>query len=199
MIKLLLDRNTAKQQRIYERLFEKHSDHKALHWSAPESQTIRFEQFLKAGNLQGAKILDIGCGLGDFCGFLQERGIETDYTGYDIVPGFVQTARKRFPRARFEERNLLSRPASERFDYVFASGLFAFGSRLFFKEMNRAAYGLARRAWVFNLYRPDGHDSRFLNLTPHEAEFLCSRLRPAKLIQGADYLEDDITFYLYKS
>ena len=199
MIKFLLSKSTAKQQHIYERLFERHqAHHKALHWSAPESQTVRFEQFLKAGKLQGAKILDLGCGLGDFYGFLRDRGIEVDYTGYDIVPGFVRSARTRFPSARFEERNILIRPSSERFDYIFASGLFAFGSPLFFKEMSRAAYRMCDLAWVFNLYLPSGHDGRFLNLSISEAKRFCQSLEPAQTIVNQSYLDDDITFCLYK-
>ncbi|MGE4295043.1 MAG: class I SAM-dependent methyltransferase [Campylobacterales bacterium] len=199
MIRLLLDQNVAKQQRIYERLLQRHSTgHRALHWSAPQSQQIRFEQFLKAGDLRGARILDLGCGLGDFYGFLKERGIETDYTGYDIVPGFVKAARLRFDFAGFEERNILKRPPAQQFDYVFASGLFAFGSRLFFKEMNRAAYALAAKAWVFNLYRPSGDDSRFLQLSKADALKLCGQLQPSSLSLDEGYLEDDITFYLYK-
>lgn len=198
--KLLLAQNVARQQRIYERLHERHkTHHKSLHWSAPESQSIRFEQFLKTANLDGAKILDIGCGLGDLYGFLRARSIAVDYTGYDVVSGFVKTARKRFAQAKFEERNILARPPEERFDYVFASGLFAFGSRLFFKEMNRAAFALCNKAWVFNLYRPRGDDPRFLNLPLHDVQHHCEQLAPASYRLEQDYLEDDITFYLYKS
>ncbi len=200
MRRMLLQRSVDKQRRIYRRLYERHGlSHRALHWMNAENQQRRFEVLFSIGDLQGARVMDLGCGLGDLLAFLLERGIDCDYCGYDVVPEFIQQARRRFPGACFEERNILTRPPQERFDYVLASGLFAFGTRLFFDEMLRAAYAQCDRALAFNLHLPRGEDGRFLDLSIPEARAICQRLQPKKLTIHQDYLPSDVTFVLYKT
>lgn len=70
----------------------------------------------------GMKILDIGCGPGDFLRYL--HGVE--YVGFDNNPAYIQAARKRYGHlATFLVRDLRkvkSLPRS-RFDLVLAKGL----------------------------------------------------------------------------
>lgn len=198
MTKLLLHNNVLKQKRIYTTLFEKHEiSHKSLHWSDKRSQHIRFEQFLQVGDLNNKRILDIGSGLGCFYGFLKERGVECDYTGVDIVPHFVQSAKKRYKDAKFIEQNLLVRSLDGEFDYVFASGLFAFGSRLFFTKMSKVAFGLAKKAWVYNIYFPV-NDIRFLDLDRTDLDGVNRSLKPARIEYKEQYLDRDLTAFIYK-
>jgi SAM-dependent methyltransferase len=44
-----------------------------------------------------SSVLDIGCGFADLYGFLRANGWHGRYTGVDIVPGLLATARERFP------------------------------------------------------------------------------------------------------
>ncbi|GHV03616.1 hypothetical protein AGMMS50229_03180 [Campylobacterota bacterium] len=199
MKRLLIRRNIKKQQRIYSALFAHYNDRlESLHWSTYESQVTRFEQFLKVGDLNGAKVLDIGCGFGDFYGFLQQHKISTRYLGVDITSQFIGVAQKRYLSARFWHRDILTLPISESFDYVFASGVFAFGSQLFFQELSRAAYRLANVAWVFNLYEPSGKDSRFFAIKRAETEAFLLSLQPQKICMIDNYLERDLTYIVYK-
>ena len=47
-----------------------------------------------------ARVLDIGCGTGDYCGRLASQGYET--LGIDLDQWMVERARKRYPASKFE-------------------------------------------------------------------------------------------------
>lgn len=64
-------------------------------------------------------ILDAGSGPGHWTELLRDRGC--DVTGIDVVPEFVDSARKRFPLASFEVGDLLDLPIEDaRFGGVLA-------------------------------------------------------------------------------
>src|SRR5262249_50718932 len=52
-----------------------------------------------------ARVLDVGCGIGQFYGFLLARGYQGAYTGIDVVPEYVEHCRTHFPNGQFEVRN----------------------------------------------------------------------------------------------
>jgi SAM-dependent methyltransferase len=102
-------------------------------WSQ-RSQMRRFQEILKIGDLEGSTVLDIGCGFGDFFGFLRERGIFVDYTGFDITPVMLKIARQKYPdiQDHFRMVDILSEEIPERYDYVVSNGPLnvAFGDNL---------------------------------------------------------------------
>ena len=49
-------------------------DPRSLHWISQETQRIRFQVLYGLRPWEGVSVADIGCGLGDFCGYLQEQG-----------------------------------------------------------------------------------------------------------------------------
>ncbi|GHS89491.1 hypothetical protein FACS189487_09800 [Campylobacterota bacterium] len=198
MKQLLIDRSIAKQQKIYKGLFSKFgASRRSLHWNSEDNQIVRFEQLLKAGDLNGAKILDIGCGLGDLYGFFQDRNICVDYYGVDIVPEFINAAQKRFLSAKFEVRNILKLPLNSCYDYVYASGIFAFGNRLFFNDLCKAAFRSAKVAFVFNIYTSNGRDPRFFHITNAEIVPFFKTFNPSAIKISAEYLENDATYFVY--
>ena len=96
----------------------------ALRWSA-EGQRRRFELMLReAGPLDGASVLDYGCGKGDLLGHLLRKGISPVYTGMDINPSLIKLASSKFPLARFEVRDIEDEPPEEDYDYIFICGVF---------------------------------------------------------------------------
>src|SRR5262245_18456396 len=98
----------------FTRLVERHgTDPRALDWGSRESQRLRFAVLAGVGPLGGASVLDVGCGQGDLLDWLRESGIDAQYAGVDITPPMVEVARRRFPGASFEVRNLLERPPEE--------------------------------------------------------------------------------------
>lgn len=187
-----------RQRLIYKDLHRRFSSsHKALHWSNPDNQTVRFLMLEEMGNFKGRKVLDIGSGLGDFFFHLEARNIKCRYTGYDIVEEFIKESKKRYKNAHFELRNILTSRVNERFDYVVSSGLFAFGNKTFFQEMVKEALHISRFGYVFNIYKPE-YDEDFFTIAKEDILSFCKTLNLKKVQYKENYLKNDTTFYLYK-
>lgn len=68
---------------------------KSVGWGSEESQRLRFEVLCRNLNLKGKRILDVGCGLGDFVDFVQDKTAgDFQYIGIDIVPDFIEQAKR---------------------------------------------------------------------------------------------------------
>ncbi|MCW5699291.1 MAG: class I SAM-dependent methyltransferase [Rhodospirillales bacterium] len=94
-------------------------------WRDRESQERRMRILAEAGDLNGAKVLDFGCGTGHMLDFLREFcAFPGEYVGYDICDEAIRLAAEKFPGIRFEKRNILVDGVDESFDYVLISGVF---------------------------------------------------------------------------
>jgi SAM-dependent methyltransferase len=185
------------QIRRYEELIERYkAGPQSLHFVSQYSQLTRFLQFLKIGLIENKKILDLGCGLGDFFKFLQEQGITTHYTGYDIVSHFVGHCLKTYPEAHFEERDILFSKPAAKFDYIFASGIFAHTNQPSFEEIVTLAFDMCEQGFAFNMFETTQPD--FFHITQEEVLFFCNRLNPRKRVLVEEYLPGDYTIILYK-
>jgi SAM-dependent methyltransferase len=75
---------------------------------------------LQARGLDGLRVLDVGCGLGDNAEYFSAAGAKV--TAFDLVDGAVAWARRRFPRSQVEycAADLFAAPAEwrGRFDLV---------------------------------------------------------------------------------
>ncbi len=91
-------------------------------WSK-EGQLIRYSKIFSLLPLNGMKVLDFGCGKGDFYEYLTKHGIDCEYTGIDINPVLVGFASKKFRNARFIVMDIED-GIEEDFDYVIACGVF---------------------------------------------------------------------------
>ena len=78
---------------------------RGLGWQSQRSQRRRFAVLSEVGPLANARILDIGCGVGDLYKYLLRRRIPVAYTGFDILPEMIAHARRRYPEAHFEVRD----------------------------------------------------------------------------------------------
>ncbi len=114
-------------KRYQERLSQHGQSVKALSSGNNERQFLRFANLCQVGDLEGKKILDFGCGMGDFLHFLKhELKINVNYTGVDIVPEFIQIAKERFPDQQFTTEDVLKTDffKTNKFDYIFCSQVF---------------------------------------------------------------------------
>ncbi|HYE77140.1 MAG TPA: methyltransferase domain-containing protein [bacterium] len=65
----------------------------ALASGSEAKQTLRHRILTEIGDLQGASVIDLGCGLGHLLGSLEDRWIRTRYIGVDLVPEFIDHCR----------------------------------------------------------------------------------------------------------
>jgi SAM-dependent methyltransferase len=173
-------------------------------WRSRQNQELRFQALAGIGDLQGKRILDLGCGLGCLYGYLSGKGWKGEYTGIDILPLMVKGARKRFPEARFEKRDILQKPPSEKWDYVFINGVFNHKVKdnwAWIEQMVGRCMALAEKGMAFNLLNIEQGwmDSDLFYTHPkilEEKAGIWSGGR-CKIVQG--YLAEDMTVYLYKN
>jgi ubiquinone/menaquinone biosynthesis C-methylase UbiE len=180
------------------RLNRNQETHEALGWESAEAQAARFSVLLKVTPKERYSLLDVGAGLGDLFRFLKENREPVVYTGADILPQMVERARRRFPEARFECIDLLSDESwSERFDVVYASGIFNLRMPDNFGFVTRAAkrFGeITERLCVANFLSESSTDKEdpYYYYSPKTIGSIFSDFFPrVEIVDG--YLENDFT------
>ena len=174
---------------------------RGLGWQSQRSQRRRFAVLSEVGPLANARVLDIGCGVGDLYNYLLRRRIPVNYTGFDILPEMVAHARRRYPEAQFEVRDVLQGLGPERFDYVLCSGAFNvnFGRNLIAVQevLAELLRGCSRGVAInFLSTRARERDAILFNYEPETLFAYCQTLTPhVRLLEG--YLANDFTLYLY--
>lgn len=93
----------------------------AFDWGSRESQLKRFRVLAKVDDLNGKSVLDVGCGTADLYLYLRKAGVKCDYHGCDLVPEFIEEARRKTP-GRFYQGDFLKTDFDRQFDYVLCSG-----------------------------------------------------------------------------
>jgi SAM-dependent methyltransferase len=202
----------------YDALVAEHGrDVRSVGWGSRASQRSRFAVFveelsLDAGDAGGAghagevSVLDVGCGLGDFYGYLQERSaLPASYRGIDLSPNMIASARDAFGGERGVElavEDILATSPERSYDYVVASGIFTYigGENVeLFHRLVEAMYARCTRALAFNslsAWSPDPSEGEF-RADPVEtlrfASSLSSRLR-----LRTDYHARDVTVVVHR-
>ena len=98
---------------------------RGVDWNSEESQRLRFDQLAKiweGRRREAISVLDYGCGYGALVPYMREYGLTFSYTGFDISPEMVATARQLHggPDVDFATDEASLQVA----DYVVASGIF---------------------------------------------------------------------------
>jgi ubiquinone/menaquinone biosynthesis C-methylase UbiE len=113
------------KERYKARLREHGVGIKSLASGVPERRFLRFEVLREVGIKSGDKILDVGCGFADFYAHLEDRGVQVDYIGIDIVEELVEAGKQKYPQLELECRNIEINPFPKKsFDYVVCSQVF---------------------------------------------------------------------------
>lgn len=189
----------------FERLLAKHGvSYRAFDWGSRRSQEKRFEILSAVGSMNGASLLDIGCGAGGLYGWLKRRGARPRYTGVDITSGMIAAAERRHPDARFLCGNVLTLPAAElgRHDFVVASGIFYLRKtrpERFMQETVAKMYRLCRVGAAFNslsAWAASKEGGEFY-ADPARALSFCRTLTK-RVVLRHDYHPADFTIYLYR-
>lgn len=198
-----MNQEERKSAEHYRNCLETHGPtHRALDWGSREGQELRFRVLAGIGDLTDARILDVGCGLGDFAAWMDANGIRADYTGIDLTPELIAEATRRHPGRRFLAGGILDPDLlpEERYDYVLASGIFATypaGGAVFLRQAVRRMWGLCRRGCAFNslsAWAPAREAGEF-HADPLETLADCRELTPWLALRH-DYHPRDFTVYL---
>jgi SAM-dependent methyltransferase len=127
-------------------------------WNSETSQNIRFDQLLKVVETQSFSLLDYGCGYGALADYLDAKGFDADYYGYDILESAIETARKvhmnKTGRKFFTDK--LQLPIC---DYTVASGIFNFRGEQSFENWTEYVLSVLSE---FNQLGLHGFASNFL-------------------------------------
>jgi len=92
-------------------------------WNGTASHDNRHHQFLRLlASDPIASVLDLGCGYGDFLGFLRKNGHSGHFIGYDISPAMIAEAERLHGRSADREWHVGAEP-TEQADYAIASGI----------------------------------------------------------------------------
>ena len=188
---------------LFETKLMLHGDRpEAVGWSE-RGQRLRFETMLDVGDFRNSRVLDFGCGKGDFCGFLRERSIPVTYTGLDINRQFIDLAKSKYPDQDFRVFSLEDNILNEEFDYIFLCGVFNVKVDGIEKVILKALSTLwnhCRQALVFNAL---SSHSRHKDVALHYASpadllhFVKTNLSPRVLLKE-DNLESDFMLFIYR-
>jgi len=180
-------------------------DHRGLGFRNRSSQEKRFETLATLGDFHGRRLLDVGCGFGDFMRYLVERGVKPIYTGLDICEPMIARCRESFPlsEGRFVVADVLEYQPDQMYDYVVASGLFgleAEGARerigpTLERMFSWANHGIA--ANFLSALSPVPVEAR-VYIEPAEMLEFGLMLTPAARLDHS-YLPNDFTIHLYKT
>lgn len=139
---------------FYDRHLKDFGDHpQAVRWT-PGGQVRRYEILLDiAGECSGKKVLDFGCGKGDFYGFLKRKSIHMDYCGIDINRSLIDFAERKYPEAEFLALDIEEDTFDREFDIIFICGVFNLrvgGIRDSVWNVLSKVFSLCREALHFN-------------------------------------------------
>jgi len=103
-----------KTEEDYDRIAEHFSETRFSAW--PEF--LYFQKFIKKGN----RVLDAGCGNGRLSEIVEKS--KADYLGVDISERIIEKAREKYPKNKFEKKDILDLQFSEgEFDLVFCNAV----------------------------------------------------------------------------
>jgi SAM-dependent methyltransferase len=177
-------------------------DTRSLGW-IPGARDVRLGALTSIGDLEGASILDVGCGFGDLYGHLLKRGIKTDYTGIDIMPEFIDIAKSAYPDASFIAADIEGYPQDKTFDWSFASGIFTIrisDNRAFIKSTLKKMFSLSTKGFAADFLVDNGVSKAdaYWQCKPEEVLRFCRTLSKRVALR-CDYMSTEFCVYVYKN
>ncbi len=190
---------------LYNDLLTRHHDnHRALNWGSKASQELRFKILSEVNINKNSRILDVGCGLGNFYQWLKKQQFTPEYYGIDITPAMVQHTLKKCPGIQVQQGTLFNFPTSfpKQFDHVFASGLFYYRQNdpeHYLKSCIKIMFSMAKKSIAFNSLSAWANTRQDQEYYANPLNILdyCRTLTP-KVSLRHDYHPADFTLYLYK-
>lgn len=179
---------------------------KALYWENKEVQELRFDVLLECGIQSGDSVLDVGCGFADLYHYMKAKGLDVDYTGIDLSPDMIKSAKARSPDLNLEVGDLFDfDPAEKSFDWVLLSG--ALNEPLednaeYVKSMLPRLYASCRKGLAFNLLNDDysWQEKDLYTLQPYKPAEIMQQLEKLSAFTHLrkDYLAVDASYFVWR-
>jgi SAM-dependent methyltransferase len=187
----------------YRELLLKHGHGPEVAQLSKEGQQFRFDKLVQIADLNGQRVLDLGCGIGDLYPFLLNRFGNVDYTGIDIGSELITAAKVRYPATRFICKDVQEDGIGESFDFVLISGIFNNAipnCTQFLKEMIELAFSHCSKGLAFNFI------SRHVNYLspgmayhdPSEILDFCITNMTRKVTMQHHYERCDVVVFAYR-
>jgi len=175
---------------------------KTVGWRDRWQQNLRFKIISEMGDMHNRKILDVGCGFGDFYDYLLKRGIRVRYKGYDFAPRIIEAAKDARPHLSFGIKDILKDKTRERFDYVVASGILnkrISGNYKYAGEIINKMFGLCRIGIGINMMTNyvDFRENFLFHYSPEKILRFAKKLSRYVTIRH-DYPLHEFTLYVYR-
>ena len=171
-------------QDYYDRLSaEVKEDARAAGWQSTKTQSLRFLVLSLIADLEGERLLDIGCGIGDFYAYLRSQFTDFHYEGIDLSPGMIERAKKKHTDAIFDCQDLFDFSPKKTYDYVFASGALSYKQKNahdYLKKAIQKLFFLSEKGLAFNLLSEHANENlkiqrRFQHFCPKEVLSIINR------------------------
>lgn len=194
------------QQRIlryYSKLLSEYGyDPRSVGWGYKKGkQSIRFEILCQIGNLSNCSILDVGCGFGDFYGYLKYKKIKSDYFGVDINEKLLKLAKKIYPKIKVGIRDIEQKKFSRKFDWVIASGITSHSASYpYLGGVLSEMFKICKKGVAMN-FVSDKVDFRTKGLfysSPEKIMKIAFTLSN-RIVLRHDYMPYEFTIYIYKN
>lgn len=188
--------------KYHTQLYKKFGRHKASLGDPREHYNIKFKMMTEIGELNNSKILDVGCGWGDFLTYLNNKGINTKYTGVDINPKFIEICKSEHKKANFFERDIEKEKFEEdKFDYVFAVGITSLmESYDSVKKLIIEMLKISKKGIAINFMSTyvDFQKKESTHFSPEKIFSIAKKLSKRVVIRH-DYLPFEFFLYIYKN
>ncbi|MCL5023501.1 MAG: class I SAM-dependent methyltransferase [Nitrospirae bacterium] len=188
---------------FYDKTFGMFGDRpEALGWTS-QGQLLRYEALLGIGKIRGKKVLDFGCGKGDFYQFLKDRGIPVRYTGLDLNEKLIAAAREKHRDVFFRVFDIEEESLAEDFNYIFLCGVFNLnvqGTEETIRTTLKKLFAHCRTALAFNALsaRAPRKDFALHYASPEDMfAFAVKDLSPFVSLTH-DAAGDDFTLFVYR-
>ena len=192
----------------YKGYYEKYgNDIRSLGWKSEEKIKKRFQTLYDIGIRTDVSVLDVGCGFGDFPNHFAVMFINGylgfNYTGIDIVPEFIEVAKKLSNFGDDEVKFKLGTidDIKEKYDWVVGSGIFNHKScsMKYIKKTLKKAFELCNKGIAFNFMSTyvDYRNPELFYTNP-SLIFDYAKTLSKYVVLRHDYMPYEFTIYIYK-
>ncbi len=175
-------------------------DPRAVDAPSQPALDARYQALGDVTNMNGKRVLDVGCGYGGLGAYLTHRYPKIDYRGIDISTELLTLGRQAHPEIRLFEADI-HHYSGRRYDIVLAQGIFYKLTRQRWRQTQwliAKMYALANEVAAFTaLVEWEHKPGTEYRLDPPRTLGYCHTLSP-RLSFRNDYHQGDALFALYR-